>query len=149
CAMLDAARAQQPAGRRLPVMVNGTRVKTVDLHSHCLFREAVALSGQNPNIPRPVKGFDQEFMVVEERLNAMDAMGMQVGVLSINPFWSRLDRDTAAEIVRMQNQRLAELCASFPERFAAFASLSLQFPDLAVEQLEEGMKKYGLRGAAI
>jgi len=32
---------------------------------------------------------------------------------------------------------------------SAFASLSLQFPDLAVKQLEDGMKKYGLRGAAI
>jgi hypothetical protein len=51
--------------------------------------------------------------------------------------------------VRVQNEKLAELCASQPDRFAAFASLALQFPDLAVQQLEDGMKKYGLRGAAI
>jgi aminocarboxymuconate-semialdehyde decarboxylase len=31
----------------------------------------------------------------------------------------------------------------------AFASVALQHPDLAAEQLEEGVKKYGLRGAAI
>ena len=49
----------------------------------------------------------------------------------------------------MQNEKLAELCASKPDRFAAFASLALQFPDLAVEQLETAMKKQGLRGAAI
>jgi len=36
-----------------------------------------------------------------------------------------------------------------PERFGAFASLSLQFPDLAVQQLETAIKKQGLRGAAI
>ena len=35
------------------------------------------------------------------------------------------------------------------DRFAAFASLSLQFPDLAVQQLETAVKKQGLKGAAI
>jgi predicted TIM-barrel fold metal-dependent hydrolase len=79
----------------------------------------------------------------------MDAMGVDMEVLSINPFWYRKDRDLAAEIVRVQNEKLAELCGSKPDRFAAFASLALQFPDLAVEQLETAMKKQGLRGAAI
>ena len=79
----------------------------------------------------------------------MDAMGVDMEVLSVNPFWYRKDRDLAAEIVRVQNEKLAELCASKPDRFAAFASLALQFPDLAVEQLETAMKKQGLRGAAI
>ena len=49
----------------------------------------------------------------------------------------------------MQNEKLAELCASQPDRFGAFASLTLQFPDLAVQQLETAVKKQGLRGAAI
>ncbi len=79
----------------------------------------------------------------------MDAQGVDMEVLSVNPFWYRKDRDLAAEIIRVQNEKLAELCASNPDRFAAFASLALQFPDLAVEQLETAMKKQGLRGAAI
>ena len=54
-----------------------------------------------------------------------------------------------AAIVKLQNEKLAELCAARPERFGAFASLSLQFPDLAVQQLETAVKKQGLRGAAI
>src|SRR5262245_16944423 len=151
CGMLDAARAQSPARRSLPVMVNGKRVKTVDIHSHCLFREAIALLGDaGRNVIRnDVKGAPQQVIVVEERLKAMDAMAIDMEVLSINPFWYRQERDLAAEIVRVQNEKLAELCASHPDRFAAFASLSLQFPDLAVRQLEDGMKKYGLRGAAI
>jgi predicted TIM-barrel fold metal-dependent hydrolase len=68
-------------------------------------------------------------------------------VLSINPFWYRKERDTAAAIVKVQNEKLAELCASRPDRFAAFASLALQYPDLAVEQLEHAVKRQGLRGA--
>jgi aminocarboxymuconate-semialdehyde decarboxylase len=79
----------------------------------------------------------------------MDAQAIDMEVLSINPFWYRKDRETAAEIVRVQNEKLAELCASRPDRFAAFASLALQFPDLAVQQLEIAVKELGLRGAAI
>ncbi len=31
---------------RRPVTVAGKRVKTIDVHSHCLFREATALMGE-------------------------------------------------------------------------------------------------------
>jgi predicted TIM-barrel fold metal-dependent hydrolase len=76
-------------------------------------------------------------------------MAIDMEVLSINPFWYGKDRDTAAQIVKVQNEKLAELCAARPERFAAFASLALQYPDLAVQQLETAVKKQNLRGAAI
>jgi aminocarboxymuconate-semialdehyde decarboxylase len=149
CGLLDAARAQG-AAPRLPVTVNGKRVKTIDVHAHCLFHDAVALMGEQARSVGPVtKGADQMYIAVEERLKAMDAMAIDMEVLSINPFWYRKDRDTAAQIVKINNERLAELCASKPDRFAAFASLALQYPDLAVEQIETAIKKQGLRGAAI
>src|SRR4051795_13338828 len=163
CALLDAARAQQPSGgpgggpgsggSRLPVVVNGKRVKTVDVHAHCLFHEAEKLMGDdNAAFQSPMQEAGRQAFItstLDERLKAMDSQGVDVEVLSINPFWYRKDRDLAAEIVRVQNEKLAELCASKPDRFAAFASLALQFPDLAVQQLETAMKKQGLRGAAI
>jgi aminocarboxymuconate-semialdehyde decarboxylase len=150
CGLLDAARAQGAAPRALPVTVNGKRVKTIDVHAHCLFHEALDLMGEQARNARPVtKGSEQMFIAVEERLKAMDAMAIDMEVLSINPFWYRQERDKAAQIVKINNEKLAELCASKPDRFAAFASLALQFPDLAVEQLETAVKKQGLRGAAI
>ena len=79
----------------------------------------------------------------------MDSQAVDMEVLSINPFWYGKDRDLAAKIVKIQNEKLAELCASKPDRFAAFASLTLQAPDLAVQQLETAVKKQGLKGAAI
>jgi aminocarboxymuconate-semialdehyde decarboxylase len=79
----------------------------------------------------------------------MDAQGIDMAALSINSFWYGFERDLATKIIEMQNQGLAELCARMPERFIAFASVALQFPDLAAQQLEDGMKKLGLRGAAI
>jgi predicted TIM-barrel fold metal-dependent hydrolase len=149
CPLLDAARAQQSGARRLPVVVNGKRVKTIDVHAHCLFQEAVALMGADPPPPPRVRGAERQHIVIEQRLKEMDAMAVDMEVLSINPFWYRKDRDTAAQVVKLQNEKLAELCAAQPDRFAAFASLALQFPDLAVTQLEEAVKKLGLRGAAI
>jgi aminocarboxymuconate-semialdehyde decarboxylase len=150
CALRDAAQAQQTGGQRLPVMVNGKRVKTIDVHAHCHFREAVALMGEDASRVLPqVKGAQEHFIVIEERLKGMDAEAIDMEVLSINPFWYRKDRDLAAEIVRVQNEKLAELSATRPDRFAAFASLALQYPDLALQQLETAVKKLGLRGAAI
>src|SRR5947209_2868956 len=150
CIIRDAAHAQQAGGQRLPVTVNGKRVKTIDVHAHCHFREAVALMGDEAGRVLPqTKGAQEHFIVIEERLKGMDAQAIDMEVLSINPFWYRKERDLAAEIVRVQNEKLAELCASRPDRFAAFASLALQYPDLAVQQLETAMKKQGLRGAAI
>jgi hypothetical protein len=46
CDMLPRAHAQQRERQSLPVMVNGKRVKTIDVHSHCVFREAIDLMGQ-------------------------------------------------------------------------------------------------------
>src|SRR6478752_7858505 len=149
CGMLDAARAQ-PKAPRLPVKVNGKRVLTVDVHSHCFFRESINLMGDGADKVLPqVKGIPEHFIVIEQRLKEMDAMAIDMEVLSINPFWYGKDRDTAAQIVKVQNEKLAELCAARPDRFAAFASLALQYPDLAAQQLETAVKKLGLKGAAI
>jgi aminocarboxymuconate-semialdehyde decarboxylase len=149
CGLLDAARAQ-PKATRLPVRVAGKRVLTVDAHSHCYFHEAIELMGDGADkVLPPVKGAREHFIVIEQRLKDMDAMAIDMEILSINPFWYGKDRDTAAAIVKVNNEKLAELCASRPDRFGAFATLALQFPDLAVQQLETAVKKQGLRGAAI
>jgi predicted TIM-barrel fold metal-dependent hydrolase len=149
CGMAGAARAQ-PGAPRLPVKVGGKRVMTVDVHSHCYFHEALNLLGDGADkVLPPVKGVPEHFIVIEQRLKEMDAMAIDMEILSINPYWYGKDRDLAAAIVKVQNEKLAELTASRPERFGAFASLTLQFPDLAAQQLETAVKKQGLRGAAI
>jgi aminocarboxymuconate-semialdehyde decarboxylase len=95
------------------------------------------------------RGSDELFIGAEARLRAMDAQGIDMEVLSINPVWYGMERDLAAKVVQTQNEKLAELCAAQPERFAAMASLALQFPDLAVQQLETAVKKYNLRAVDI
>ncbi len=156
CEMLGAARARarpaakgkartKPAGRRRQVVVAGRRVKTIDVHAHCVIPEALALLG--------LKLEDQRGPGIGEvgarRIREMDEQGIDMEALSINPQWYQAERDLAAEVVRIQNEKLAEFCATYPDRFVAFASVALQYPDLAVQQLVDGVKKLGLRGAAV
>ena len=153
CSLLDAvpARAQAPGKSRLPVLIKGRRVKTIDVHAHCLIPEALALlpADEAKSIFPQVKGGQQFLVNLDERLAGMDAQGVDIEVLSINPWWYRRDRELAGKIVRAQNEGLAALCAKQPDRLYAFASLALQYPDLAVEQLEEAVRKHNLKGAAI
>ena len=144
---LVAPRASRAQGRRV-VRVAGKRVKVVDVHAHAAVGEALALAGfklgegaLRPDLAVPA--------TLDQRIAAMDAQGIDIEALSINPFWYDKDREVAAKICELQNQRLAEVCASHPERFVAFATVALQFPELAAEQLEKAVKKHGLRGAAI
>src|SRR5882762_10762960 len=151
CGLLQSAHAQQPARQKLPVTVGGKRVKTIDVHAHCHFREAGALLGADAAAAQlpPVRDAGQAFIEIDKRLKFMDSQAVDMEVLSINPFWYNRERDLAGQIVKIQNEELAELCASRHDRFAAFASLTLQAPDLAVQELETAVKKQGLKGAAI
>ena len=118
-------------------------MKTVDVHAHCAVPAAMALMGRKLETEALLMGNTQE------RLRAMDEQGIDVEALSINPYWYAADRDVANELIRIQNETLAEICAAQPDRFVAFATVALQHPDLAAEQLEHGVKKYGLRGAGL
>ena len=114
CEFTNAAHVHaQPAPRRREVVVNGRRVKTIDVHAHCAFPEAMALMGLKVNPGTLVLG--------AERIQAMDAQGIDVEALSINPFWYKAERDPAQQVVKIQNEKLAELCAAQPDRFVAFA----------------------------
>ena len=131
--------------RKREVSVNGRRVKTIDMHAHCVIPKSLELLGHSLDQQRG-PGISE---VGARRIAEMDAQGIDVEALSINPFWYRAEKDQAVEVVRINNQRLAEFCGTYPDRITAFASVTLQFPELAAEQLENAVKKLGLRGAAV
>jgi aminocarboxymuconate-semialdehyde decarboxylase len=132
---------------RREVTVNGRRVTVIDLHAHCAIPEAQSLiEGRGDRLSRtPGLTFDN----IQLRIDAMNEQGIDIEALSINPFWYETDRDLSSEVIRIQNEKLAEFCASMPDRFVGFASVALQHPDLAAEQLETGMKRQGMKGCLI
>lgn len=136
------AEQNAPMHRR-EVMINGNRVRVIDMHAHCCVPEANALAGLS-------SGWTAlHAATYRARLEDMDRLGIDIEALSINPFWYGADRDLASEIVRLQNEKLAEFCALVPDRFVGLASVALQHPDLAAAQLEDGVRRHNLRGALI
>jgi aminocarboxymuconate-semialdehyde decarboxylase len=149
CSLAEAEiRAGQsaPRAKHPPVTLKGRRVTTVDVHAHCAVPKAATLLRREAN--------RQDTLLLDgpalaDRLSIMDRQGIDISVLSINPNWYDAERDLASQVIDLQNETLAQFCATHADRFAAFASVALQFPDLAAQQLERAMKAMGFRGAAI
>jgi aminocarboxymuconate-semialdehyde decarboxylase len=137
----------QTAARR-EVMLGGRRVRVIDLHCHCVIPEAAEVVKGTPLAGSAGGGGNQ--VLGPQRLQLMDQQGLDVQALTINGYWwYAADRDLARRIVQVQNEGLAKWVASHPDRFVALASVALQHPDLAAEQLEQGVKQLGLRGVTI
>jgi aminocarboxymuconate-semialdehyde decarboxylase len=136
--------AQAPTRRQ--VSLGSKRLRVIDLHAHATVAE----------VDPVVKGTPYEKQaggrpLGADRVALIDQQGIDLQVLSINGFWwwDVKDRTLADRIVRAQNEGLAKFVSQFPDRFAAMVSTSLQFPDLAAQQLDEGVTRYGMRAAAI
>ena len=139
--------AAQGQSARREVRLNGRRVRVIDAHAHCVIpvQEIVAgtpLAGRGGGGGSNVLG--------PQRLEVMDQQGVDIQALSINGYWwYAADEDLARLIVRAQNEGLASWVAAHPARFVAFASVALQHPELAAEQLRDAVERLGLRGASI
>lgn len=116
---------------------------TVDVHAHCAVPDAMAVIAERNVFPA------LETHDTTARIQAMDEQGIDVAALSINPYWYEAERDAAFELVRIQNETMAEFVGANRERFVAFATAALQFPEIAVEQIEYAAKSLGYRGVGV
>jgi aminocarboxymuconate-semialdehyde decarboxylase len=140
-----APQAGAPVTRR-EVRVGGKRVKVVDVHAHAGIAEVADLVKGTP-LERYGRSGGR---LGPDRIQELDKRGVDVQALSINTFWwYGADRDLATKIVAVQDEGLAKWCAAHPDRFVAFTSPALQFPDLAARQIEHAVKGLGMRGVAI
>jgi len=135
-------------GKRREVFIGGRRVKVVDVHAHCLIPEVGDLVKDTRLASSGVaRG---QMLMGPDRIQWLDDHGIDVQVLTINPSWYyNADRELASRIVKIQDEKLAEWCASHPDRYVAMSAVALQFPDLAAEQLEHAVKNLKMRGASI
>ena len=159
-AALQSPRFGQPggSGKRREVTVGGKRVMTVDVHCHVTIPDAWDMLKNDPKAinaqlgttdPATPKGTLLDPQNVKDRLADMDRLGIDVQAVGVNPFWYGTDRDVAGAIVKLQNERIAQMCAAYPDRLVGMATVALQHPDLAAAQLEEAAKKFNMRGAMI
>jgi aminocarboxymuconate-semialdehyde decarboxylase len=161
-----------PAERREETVQakRGRNSVTVDVHCHVLTLEVERLvSGCPEKQAEPAEQLRMygaesveynrklfaslvpELTDISERLRRMDAMGVDIQVISPSPnqyyYWA--DADLAKQIVATQNEHIASVCAAHPDRLRGLGNVALQHPELSVEQLADCVGKFGLRGVEI
>jgi aminocarboxymuconate-semialdehyde decarboxylase len=154
----------------LPVVATrAQRASVVDVHAHH-FPAALGLAGRTPIGPRwprlvrdgeasgSIQLGDQVFRRVTsdlwdvaERLKILDRVGIDLQVLSPVPimltYWA--DPSAAADYCRVVNDALAADVHSAPGRLLGLATVPLQAPDLAAEELARAVGTLGLNGVEI
>lgn len=150
--------------------MNRSSQLAIDIHAHAIIPAAEAIARGDPGWARAMDlaaiatgpasteynrkmmatVYRAKFADLEVRLRAMDSMGIDVQAVSLAPiyhYWA--GRELAEKIVAASNEGLAELCAKRPDRLCGLGMLSMQYPDLAVAQLEYAVRRLGLKGAII
>ena len=136
----------------------------VDIHCHYLNTEVAArVAPLNPAQYDPLVQFANDLTrevnarqmrdrgaklsSIETRLKDMDRMGIDIQAVSPAPnqtyYWT--DPDLGIELARTVNDRLAEIVATWPERFVALGTVPLQNTELALKELTRCVKELGLR----
>jgi 2,3-dihydroxybenzoate decarboxylase len=87
----------------------------------------------------------------DQRLAAMDAVALDVAVLSLSGPGVQIEPDTAVAVrlAREANDRLAVEVQRRPERYAGFAHLAMQDPKAAAAELTRSVNDLGFAGAMI
>ncbi len=135
----------QPSRRE--VLLNGRRIKTIDIHAHLVVPDVAELL---INTPLNEISFAPWQALNADRLDLMDQRGIDIQALSINRYWwYAADRDLAASVVKLHDEYLGAWVKQHPDRFVALSSVALQYPDLAANQLEYAVNELGHRGASI
>ena len=154
CKTVAAAMAgiyfQAPAAKRREVSIGNRRVKVIDVHGHFVVPEELDVVKGTPLAGNISNNLTGPLVMGPQRLRVLDEQGIDVQALSHQgAWWYAADRDLAAKIVKVQNEGLAKWCAAHPDRFVGLASVAIQHPDLAAQQLDEAVKKLGLKGVGI
>jgi aminocarboxymuconate-semialdehyde decarboxylase len=133
---------------------------TVDFHAHAQSPKAaelIASAASNPggeanphNLRLARTRYDTAFRDINVRLHTMDRERIDMQAVSPAPnyaYWA--DQELSDQIVTASNEYVAEICATNRDRFVGLAHVSLQFPQLASNQLRTAMTGLGMRGVEI
>ena len=87
---------------------------------------------------------------LEERVKAMTRCGVDMQVITLTtPGVDREEPETGARLARATNDAYGDIMEKHPDRFVALATLPMQDPQAAAEELERAVKDRGLRGAMV
>jgi aminocarboxymuconate-semialdehyde decarboxylase len=147
-----------------------TGIRTVDAHTHILGEETIKLLAKEVPKAAPElkdveagggtleiggkvvqKPLPREIWDLDMRLRDMDANDVDVQVLSTVVFTFYYGQEAALTqaCAAIQNEQIAAVVRQKPERFHGLATVPMQAPEMAADELKRAMTKLGLRGAMI
>ena len=139
-------------GARRRAMIGGRRVTVVDVHAHTFVPEVWDLVKDTPLAASAKNNLTGAIALgpgTAARLQYMDKEGIDYQAINVNAWGYSADRALARDLVQLQNEKIAAAVAAHPDRFVGMATLALQHPDLAADQLDYAVNQLGLRGGAI
>jgi aminocarboxymuconate-semialdehyde decarboxylase len=136
----------------------------IDIHAHFVPEEYLRLieaEGEpygvrlrrDPNGPMIIVGqatigpITPHYHNIEVRLKSMDRQRVTVHALSLNPpmvYWA--NGALGIRLARIVNDTMAEANRAHPDRFVALATLPLQDPEAAVNEVNRAVTELGCRG---
>jgi aminocarboxymuconate-semialdehyde decarboxylase len=142
---------------------------TIDVHAHILSEETIKLlQREAPKVAPKLSAIDDQFGTLdvagnvyrhfprggwdlERRLQDMAASRVDIQVLSVCPqtFVYAQPPALATAFARIQNEQLAKQVKARPDRFLAIATLPMQAPKQAADELRHAVRVLGLSGAQI
>jgi aminocarboxymuconate-semialdehyde decarboxylase len=138
-------------------------MRTVDIHAHWYPEEWLALfakdgAAEGASLERTGErfmlrakhisnAFDERFVVVDERVKAMDARGIDLHALSLTTpmvYWA--SPPLALALSQAFNDAASAAHRRHPQRLVGLAMVPMQAPDLALRELERAAKLPGIKG---
>jgi aminocarboxymuconate-semialdehyde decarboxylase len=137
----------------------------IDIHAHIVVPEVLKFTYENSMFAQAVVGQGQggrpqpvpeEFLTpmtdLRRRLSDMDAMGVDMQVISpsiLQQCTYFAEPEAALKMERLGNERVAEAVARHPDRLVGLGSVPMQDPSLAARELERCVRELKLKGVII
>ncbi|MFH1756432.1 MAG: amidohydrolase family protein [Pseudomonadota bacterium] len=151
------------------IINKGMKTKVIDVHAHLMGmwgpeieekykelmpylsrdpdgREVIMIKGKpRTSIPHPEQIYKPTAIIQE-----MDKQRVDIKTLSIMPLFNYdADPDLAINYCRMQNEVLAKAVKAHPDRFVGLATVPLQDPQEAANELQRAMRELSMKGVEI
>lgn len=135
----------------------------IDCHSHIEIPEAISFL---PKIIDPLASVSPKSKLIQEQLTLalkdqlenpdrriadMEKMRLDMTVLSIAPphFYYNLEGEVAIAFAQRQNNRLADIARTYPDRFVSMATVPLQNVEAAVVEMERAVLNLNMKGVEV
>lgn len=165
----DALNRYGPTSARpVPNEVKRLSTKTIDIHAHVAIPgvseymepfvdvSKIALFNFANDATREVngkQGADRDFTIkdIDDRIAVLDAMGIDIQVVSPAPFQTYYQPPLKEAIIgsRMVNDGIHDWVGQHPDRLIGIGTLPMSDPDEAVKELERCMGPLGMKGVQI